>query len=234
MRSGRDCVTQRPWAPLLDSHTTGSMLGPHTLFLRRNSSSGMRLSSVFSFLEVGSSSIGGGGCTGGIGAGAGTGATGGAGTKAARTRIGRPMSRVRCPELRAEGCFASSGVKSHSPLSVGVSRSPGRLPRPCRVGPLKGAGTCQGRPSAQACFTLSPPGAAALGIQLRDLSHGKPARALQWAGHPAGRANTPINHCYTHTHLTLGLWPNPEQAMQETLTCWHNHGWWPGCHDRRC
>ena len=60
--------------------------GSQTLFLRRNSSSGMRLSSVFSFLDGGSSSIGGGGCTGGIGAGAGTGATGGAGTKAARTR----------------------------------------------------------------------------------------------------------------------------------------------------
>lgn len=66
----------------LDTAGVGSTLGSRALFLRRNSSSGMRLSSVFSFLEAGSSSMGGGGWTGGMGAGAGTGATGGAGTKA--------------------------------------------------------------------------------------------------------------------------------------------------------
>jgi len=54
----------------------------HTLFLRRNSSSGIKLSSLFSFFETGSSSMGGGGWTGGIGAGEGTGAPGGAGTNA--------------------------------------------------------------------------------------------------------------------------------------------------------
>lgn len=70
------------------------------LFLRRNSSSGMRLSSVFSFLEAGSSSMGGGGWTGGIGAGAGTGATGGAGTKAARAGINSHMSRGKGPRTQ--------------------------------------------------------------------------------------------------------------------------------------
>ena len=61
----------------------------------------MRLSSVFSFLEAGSSSMGGGGWTGGIGAGAGTGATGGAGTKAGRTGICSRVSGGRGPGLRA-------------------------------------------------------------------------------------------------------------------------------------
>lgn len=78
------------------------------MFLRRNSSSGMRLSSVFSFLDGGSSSIGGGGCTGGIGAGAGTGATGGAGTKAAKTQYSCPMSteEVKRPKRQDWGDFA--------------------------------------------------------------------------------------------------------------------------------
>lgn len=78
----------------------GSTTGSQTLFLRRNSSSGMRLSSVFSFLEAGSSSMGGGGWTGGIGAGAGTGATGGAGTKAARAGINSHMSRGKGPRTQ--------------------------------------------------------------------------------------------------------------------------------------
>lgn len=57
-----------------------------TLFLRRNSSSGIRLSSVFIFLLTGSSSWGGGGCgwDGGAGAELGGCGTGGAGTNAVR------------------------------------------------------------------------------------------------------------------------------------------------------
>ena len=73
----------REGSPDLSGHCSVGNSGSHALFLRRNSSSGMRLSSVFSFLDAGSSSMGGGGWTGGMGAGAGTGATGGAGTKAA-------------------------------------------------------------------------------------------------------------------------------------------------------
>lgn len=82
--------------------------GPQTLFLRRNSSSGMRLSSVFSFLDGGSSSIGGGGCTGGIGAGAGTGATGGAGTKATKTWYSRSVTteELKRPKRQDWGDFA--------------------------------------------------------------------------------------------------------------------------------
>lgn len=89
----------------------GGTLVSHTLFLRRNSSSGTRLSSVFSFLEAGSSSMGGGGWTGGIGAGAGTGATGGAGTNAARTGISSCMSG------RALGLRAGEGRLQRFPTS---------------------------------------------------------------------------------------------------------------------
>lgn len=55
-----------------------------TLFLRRNSSSEIRLSSVFIFLVTGSSSWGGGGWDGGAGAELGGCGTGGAGTNAER------------------------------------------------------------------------------------------------------------------------------------------------------
>lgn len=92
---------QQDRTPQLGIMTMAGTLVSLTLFLRRNSSSGTRLSSVFSFLEAGSSSMGGGGWTGGIGAGAGTGATGGAGTNAARTRISGCVSGRKALGLRA-------------------------------------------------------------------------------------------------------------------------------------
>lgn len=68
--------------------TQKSLLQHCTLFLRRNSSSGIRLSSVFIFLLEGSSSCGGGGWAGGMGAETVLGGwgTGGAGTNAEKQK----------------------------------------------------------------------------------------------------------------------------------------------------